>query len=130
MTTNTRKVGDKVLVNHEGFGGVWIITKINPKNTVVEPVGGGRKLNAPHYMLIDATDEVTVTAVPLPEAKTYFALGEIVRVNNGKFAGLYVVISDKGLDRVNIAKLGGDNDRYVRFDRKGLIKVDAAEVLK
>jgi hypothetical protein len=125
-----RKVGDTVMIDHESYPGLWRIVKINPKNTVVEPVGGGRKLNAPHYFITDPADKVTVTAVPLPPAKTFFSLGELVRVNHGKFEGLYVVIADKGGDRVNIAKIGGDHDRYVRFDRKGLVKVDPSEVLR
>ena len=52
-----------------------------------------------------------------------------MRVEQGRFAGLYVVIADKG-DKINIALLGGDNGRYVRALRASLTKVELADVVK
>jgi hypothetical protein len=122
------KVGDKVTVNDRKFPGVWTVTGLGPKNATLTPDHGGRGLRAPYYMLSDAVEgDVTVTAVPLP---AYFAEGEIVRLNGGKFAGIYVVIKDSGADRVNVAKLGGDGGRYVRADKRSVTKVDPADVLK
>ena len=34
-----------------------------------------------------------------------------------KFPGVYVVIKDDGGPRLNVAKLGGDGDKYVRAAR-------------
>lgn len=109
---------------------MWVIKNLGPKNATLEPASGGRGLRCPYYLLTEApaaSDDVTVTAVPLP---TYFYEGEFVRINTGKFAGLYVVIKDSGTDRVNVAKLGGDGGRYVRIDKRSVTKVDPADVLK
>jgi hypothetical protein len=73
-------------------------------------------------MLTDPGSQPTVST------PVFYVPGELVRLT-GRYAGLYVVIADKGGDKVNIAKLGGDGGRYVRATRHGLIKVDPAEVL-
>lgn len=125
-----RKVGDRVMITNQAkFPGVWIIQKISTVNTVLVPENGGRGLRCPHYMVTDVTDApaVTVTAVPLQE---YFTPGELVRITSGKFAGLYVVLADKG-ERVNVALLGGDGGRYVRANKgANLVKVAVEDVLK
>jgi len=126
-TTTTRKIGDKVSVNLPKYPGVWTIKSQGPVNTVLIPAGGGRGLRVPHYLLTDPVDE---DAAPQPTKIEWFSEGEIVRITYGKFAGIYVVISDKGADRVNVAKLGGDGGRYVRMPRTGLVKVDPKEILK
>ena len=131
-TTKTRsdvKIGDKVGVDDPKYPGVWTVTNLGPKNATLTPDNGGRGLRAPYFLLTDApsTDGVTVTAVPLV---TLFSEGEIVRIDEGRFAGVYVVIKDAGADRVNVAKLGGDGGRYVRISRRALTKLDPADVLK
>lgn len=127
MTTATpRKVGERVRVDHPKYPGVWTITKTGPVNAVLEPENGGRNLRAPYSLLTDP-DAVTVTQVPII---TIFDVGELVRIPEGKFAGLYVVIRDTGADKVNVAKIGGDGGRYVRALRRNLTKVDPSEVLK
>ena len=126
LTTNTRKVGDKVSIDDPKYPGVWTIKNLGPKNATLEPDHGGRGLRAPYYLLTDPVEPGTVTAVPLP---TYFAEGEIVRIE-GKYAGVYVVIKDDGRDKVNLAKLGGDGGRYVRITKRAVTKLDPADVLK
>ena len=127
-TTNTRKVGDKVGIDDPKFPGTWTIKGLGPKNATLTPDHGGRGLRAPYYLLTDPADAgATVTAVPLP---TYFAEGEIVRITEGRFAGLYVVIKDNGADKVNVAKLGGNGGRYVRIGKRAVTKVDPADILK
>lgn len=122
------KVGDKVTVDDPKFPGVWTVKNLGPKNASLTPDHGGRGLRAPYYMLSDAVEgAVTVTAVSLP---AYFAEGEIVRVPNSKWTGLYVVIKDNGGDRVNLAKLGGEGGRYLRIAKRAVTKVDPADVLK
>lgn len=126
-TTNTRKIGDKVSIDDPKFPGVWTIKNLGPKNATLTPDHGGRGLRAPYYLLTDPVEAgTTVTAFPLP---AYFAEGEIVRITEGRFAGLYVVIKDNGADRVNVAKLGGDNGRYVRISKRAVTRVDPSEVL-
>lgn len=68
-----------------------------------------------------------VTATPY----VHFYAGEIVRVTKGgdKHDGLWVVLVDKG-ERINVTRLGGDGDRYLRVPRSWLAKVDPADVLK
>jgi len=117
-------VGDRVRVNDAKYPGVYTIQSVGPKNFVLTPESGGRGLRAPHYMVVDANSDPAPVAAPV----VYYSAGEIVRVELGKFAGLYVVIADKG-DRVNIARLGGDNGRYVRMTRNGLTKISVDELL-
>ena len=130
MTTRAELgYGQRVVVNDSRFPGVWLIKNFGPKNATLEPEGGGRGLRAPYYLLSPAPTDgsgITVTAVPLQE---YFAAGELVRINDGRFAGIYVVIKDSG-DRVNVAKLGGDGGRYVRAYKRGVSRVDTAEVIR
>ena len=92
-------------------------------NTVVTPENGGRPLRCPHYLLKDpTTEDAAVTPTD------YYVPGELVRVTVGRYVGLYVVLADKG-DRVNLARLGGDEGRYVRHPHRGLLKVEPEDVL-
>jgi hypothetical protein len=127
MTDTTRRtVGERVSVDDSRYRGVWIVASIGPKNTVVRPLDGGRPLRVPHYMLTDPTDPATIENF---EPYLHFALGEIVRLSSPKYPGLWVVIADKG-NRVNVAHLGGDDDRYLRAPKSWLTSVDPKEVLK
>jgi hypothetical protein len=127
MDTKPR-IGQKVSVDDPKYPGVWIVKNTGPVNATLMPENGGRGLRAPYYMLTEpgapsATPDGAVRAV-------YFHEGEIVRIGgNPKYAGmLWVVIRDRGDDRVNLAKLGGDGGRYLRYPRRNLTKVDPAEV--
>jgi hypothetical protein len=123
-----RKEGEKVGVDHAKYPGVWVVKKVNPVNVVLEPEGGGRPLRCHPSLLTDPPKPgAVVTAVPVAE---YYNPGELIRITSGRYAGLYVVIADKGGDKVNLAKLGGDGGRYLRAIRVGLVKVDPADVLK
>lgn len=128
--STTRPVGSKVGVDDAKFPGTWIVKSNGPVNAVLVPENGGRGLRAPHYLLTDApvtlTNGMTLTEVPMP---TFFELGEVVRVLDGKFAGLYVVIADKG-EKVNLAKLGGDKDRYLRTTKRGIERVSLQDVAR
>lgn len=124
----TRHVGDRVSIDHPKYPGVWILKSIAKVNVTLEPENGGRGLRVPASMLLDAGASPTmpdrVTAADI------YAEGTFVRIPSGKFAGVWVVISDKGADRLNVAKLGGDGGRYVRITRRGLTKVDPADVVR
>lgn len=127
QTDTIRRIGSKVSVDHPKYPGVWIVKSRGPVNSVLQPVDGGRALKVPHTMLIDPTETPAVrTFAPT----LIFSPGEFVRLNGGKFAGLWIVISDKGAERVNVAKPGGDGDRYLRAPRRDLVRVAVEDVLK
>lgn len=127
-TLTTFKTGDKVSVDDPKYPGVWTIKSVGPKNCVVVPEAGGRGLRAPKWML-KSPDEAA--AAPVQAAPyVHYSAGEIVRLVKGdRGDGLWVVLVDK-VERVNITKLGGDGDRYLRVPRSWLAKVDPADVLK
>lgn len=119
-----RHVGDQVSIDHPKYPGVWIIKSMGPVNAVVEPAEGGRGLRVPHAMLLFPG------AAPTVVPNIHYVPGELVRIVEGRFAGLYVVIADKNGDKVNLARLGGDGGRYVRSVRRGLVKIDPRDVLQ
>jgi hypothetical protein len=128
MTAPQFRVGDKVSVDHEKYPGVWTIVGQGPVNSTLIPEGGSRKLKAPHYMLREPGAALaTVTTLPTVQ---YFDPGEFVRIDKGKYTGLFIVLADKG-EKVNITRPGGDGGRYIRMP-KSLVseRVDPSEVLK
>lgn len=129
MTAPTkRRVGERVSVNHPKYPGVWIVSSNGPVNATLTPEAGGRGLRVPHTMLIDAGEQ---PRVPEPTSVSQLlSPGELMRVPTGRYSGLYVVIADRGADKVNLARLGGENGRYLRISRYGLVKVNPEEVLK
>lgn len=130
-TITTFKAGDKVSIDDPKYPGVWTIKSVGPKNCVVIPDAGGRGLRAPKWMLkapTTAAAEITAAAAPY----VHHSAGEIVRLVRGsddQRDGLWVVLVDKG-ERINVTRLGGDGDRYLRVPRSWLAKVDPADVLK
>jgi len=118
------RVGDKVSVDDPKFPGTWTIKALNPVNAVLMPDGGGRGLRAPYRILIEPGTHVSAVT-----AETYYHPGELVRITSGKYAGLWVVITDRGGATVSLARLGGANGQYLRSARRGLLKVDPADVL-
>jgi hypothetical protein len=126
MSTETRRrTGERVGIDHAKYPGVWIVKSLGPVNAVLEPEGGGRPLRVPQDMLIEPGGELTVPT-------EFFVPGELLRITDdrGRYGGVWVVIADKGGDRVNLAKLGGDAGRYLRATRRDLVKVALEEVLK
>lgn len=130
ITTHDFKVGDKVTVGLAKFPGVWTVKNLGPVNATLTPADGGRGLRAPYYLLTAVTDDPGAIPVVEPPTTTLFSEGEIVTVPGSKWTGLYVVIKDAGAERINLAKLGGDNGRYLRITRGAVSKVDPADVLK
>lgn len=117
-------VGTRVSINHPKYPGVWIVKKVGPVNVLLEPEGGGRPLRCEHSLLIEPGQ------TPRVYESVLFDPGELVRISSGKYAGLYVVIADRGADKVNVAALGGNGGRYLRAHRGSITKVDVAEVLR
>jgi hypothetical protein len=138
VTTPVRafKPGDRVHVKPDALdvpaaviGRTYVVRKVNPKNVQADAADGGRGINFPAYALVhgDAPSTATVTSVPIPE---FFDTGQVVTLKRpmaGTPADLpYVVFKDDGRGRVNVARLGGDNGRYVRVPAGGLVKRDLA----
>lgn len=121
--TTTRRVGDKVGIDHPKYPGVWVIKSLGPVNAVLQPENGVGAVRVPQHMLTDPGSQPTVSTPVV-----FYNPGELVRIG-GRYAGLYTVIADKRGDKVNLAKLGGDGGRYLRATRHGLVKVEPAEVL-
>lgn len=124
MSVENPKVGDRVSVNHPKHGGVWIVKKVNEVNVLLEPQGGGRPLRCPPSLLVPPGE------TPRVYDSVLYNPGELVRIPTGKHAGLYVVIADRGADKVNIARLGGDGGAYLRAFRGSISKVDATEIVR
>lgn len=117
-------VGTKVRVDDPKYVGVWIVESNGPKNASLKPVGGGRGLRCPHTMLrLDDGRGPIVTPVEM------FSLGETVSIGD-RFPGIYVVIKDDGGNRLNVARLGGDGDRYVRAARSQVKRVSVRAVMQ
>lgn len=129
--------GDRVVVNPDYpgvranvLGRVYVVDRVNPKNVVCRPEDGvGRGINYPKESLLPATDEnIAKAAAPRPyEPREFFTCGEIVTTKvpvKGREADEpFIVLKDDG-NKVNIALLGGDNDRYWRMPASGLVKRD------
>lgn len=128
------KVGDRVQVKDPKFPGVWIVrSTAGSVNAKLDPERGGRGLRAPYTLLVKVDDDAPVD-LPVTPALPDLPIGTLVRtasvkINAGDPAQLFTVIANRG-DRVNIAKLGGDGDRYWRTSPGTLEVVDPRDVLK
>lgn len=134
---NTFKLGDRVIAdpNAEGvpsacLGRVYIVRKINPRNLRCEAEDGGRGISFPPRILLPASaaplnrpPSVGVPFVP----REGFTAGEIVtlkRAYRDITTETPMVVLKDNEKRVNVAKLGGEGDRYVRVPPSGLVKRD------
>lgn len=85
-------------------GRAWKVVKINPKNIKLIDSSGRLLSASPNYL-----SPTTLTFIENDEP--LLVLGQVVKYRGED----YVVIKHgSGLDTYNIAKLGGDNDRYYR----------------
>lgn len=137
MNKQDLKVGDKVTPIHderipaECRGRVFTVEKLNPKKAKCSADDGGRGINFPYDILCEATDEnVQAGGEPITrpfDPDAFFTTGEVVTMKDSwkDFTPEtpLVVIGDTG-KRVKVARLGGDNDRYVRCGRDSLVKRD------
>lgn len=122
--TRTYRVGDKVTPDPNGYGvspsvigQVFTVAKVNKVNLTCISDSGGRGLRYPPALLLPATPENLESkpvGCPFRELE-FFSAGEIVTVS-GRHAepgAPYVVLKCDG-EKANVAKLGGDGDRYWR----------------
>lgn len=130
-------VGMLVTASDPRTPGLFKIVNRGPKNWTITPVNAdgtarpGKGARFPAYVLTEVTDPAaaaTTTAVGIPYVPRQidvFWPGTIVRF--GRDNQLYVVIADKG-DKVNIARLGGDDGRYWRAQPVNLTIVPLADL--
>lgn len=128
-------VGDYAVIDprYPRWGGVYEVLKVNPTTYVLRDVLSGAQVRAGHGSVQRAPGHrvaqvrATLATRPAPPA---LSLGTLVRFTMARKAGergLFVVIK-KSADRVNVARLGGDNDRYWRTTPAALEVVDPATV--
>lgn len=126
----TFTVGDRVTISHEYAptrlrGRVFIVERVNPKNVIARPEGGGKGINYPKYTLEKVVGEahgaVTVTEVPILTLHDPGSIVTLKQTPNGeKDNQPYIVIKDDGGERVNVTRLGGNEGRYWRVPRRGV----------
>lgn len=120
--------GDQVSVNLPDYPGIWKVESTRGSvNAILSQEGRAKRLRAPYTLLIEPTD------APLPPSvvalAAYYDQGELVRVPDGRYAGLYVVLSDKGGKTVMLTKLGGWGGKRLSSPRRGLVRVPVTDVL-
>jgi hypothetical protein len=129
------KVGDRVVVNPDSgaqrsvLGRVYVVDKVNPRNVRCKAEDGGRGINWPAELLLPATEEniAAQSNSPRPfQPVEFFTLGEIVtlKLPFRDFDTEVPMVVVGGRDKVNVAPLGGANDRYVRVPSSGLVRRD------
>lgn len=118
MSAAAPRVGETLYVDSEKWPGPWTVEKVNPSTVVLKQEGRDRGLKCYKSSLLDEP----VLGKPY-EPVNIFACGEVVTWNSPQAGGdLFVVLADKG-QKVNIAKLGGDNDRYWRVSNRRSLTV-------
>lgn len=131
MTTVTTftplKPGDLV-VSHDGT--VYRLEKRNRVNWVATG-DDGRRYNLRDTGRLRKAPEGTVFSGPAPKPPAVVTLGSIVKFDRGvvgRDRGLFVVVKNN-YDSVNLAKLGGDHDRFWRSVLKDEIeKIELADL--
>jgi hypothetical protein len=115
------------------------VVKVNPKTYKLQPLNGGQLVNASRFLVVPppvtSTAAGTAQSVPLLDPVAHLVCGTLVRVHNARHGASFlndgdlgVVLVDKG-ERVNVAPLGGFEDRYGRLPRRMLTVVNPADVL-
>lgn len=122
--------GMRVTSSSHKFPGSGTVEKVLPVNVKVK-MDDGRLVTFARSFLRPEGEAPVATVVALPDYLA-FPAGTVVRFKDeravGRFGGgLYVVIKNGG-DRINVAKMGGDNDRYVRAPAASLVRVPLTEV--
>lgn len=133
-----KRVGDRVRIA-TWVGGQWAgrlgtVNKVNPKTIVLDVDGSTRGLRIdPSYCTVVTGDEAkpqpTVVGVPYVALDPRITLGAIVKTKtpNPKIPGFYVVVKT-GDEKVNIARLGGEDGRYWRINPRVLEALTAEQV--
>jgi hypothetical protein len=118
------KVGDTVMVEDARFGGVWTVKKVNQTTYALEQ--GARRLRVDKTLCHAAADGPTFVTL---DSEPYFTVGELVRYRNDFHVVLRTSSGARGT-QVNVAKLGGDNDRYWRVPPRSLERVEVTSEVR
>jgi hypothetical protein len=108
--------------------GLYKVMRHLPKNVALTPVNPdgsfrpGRQARMPPYLL-HLYDPAADSVPPIPPS--IFIIGEVVTVRAQ--IGLWVVIADK-MDKVNVTRLGGDHNRYLRVPPAMLTRIPLSEI--
>lgn len=120
-------------VNPATRGRTYTVAKVNPKNVKCTADDGGRGLNYPRELLVPATPEnLAAASKPLIREfvpREHFTLGEIVTLKQplGRHSTTCPMVVIGGTStRIKVARIGGDDDRYVLIPDSGLIRRDRA----
>jgi hypothetical protein len=126
---------DPDLSSRKFVGQTFKVVKVNPKTYRLQPINGGRLVNADKFLVTAPPSKTPfIEDVPLPDRFAHLPCGTLVRVSLRKEVAwlhtgdLAVVLVDKG-ERVNVAPLGGHEDRYARLPRQALTIVDPKSVI-
>lgn len=124
------------MVDPEGIGArdavlgrVYTVTKVNRVNVKCSADDGGRGLIYPPDLLLpyDPENPPTGSVTRVPIESEWYVLGEIVTFKKPP-AGFaddcpFVVMADNG-DKVRVARLGGDKNKYFRATKRGIVRRD------
>lgn len=137
MTYNVNDIVslDADLITPKFRGVNFKVIKVNPKTLKLQALNGAGVVNADKFLVqppVGLPANVTAETVPLVE---HLVCGTLVRLGGVRQAkgwmkdgALGVVLKDNG-DRVNVAPLGGQEDRYGRFPHRMLTVVNPTDVL-
>lgn len=120
----TFAIGNKVVVDHPSYPGVWTVRKVNPANLRLDQEGR-RGLNAPKTMCRLQTDaeQAAPATIGAPLSRPEgLRTSAVVHFKAGGYAprgitpGQLLVVIRDDYSTVNVTVLGGDPDR--RYWRK------------
>jgi hypothetical protein len=128
FATGDLVVFDPQLARPTERGIVYRVADVLKVNLVVEPIDGGRRLRAHPSMFKAAPTDTTTAAAPIgvPDVAPLWPATVITVAGPGWTQPpeqLYVVLRDTGNGTVSFVKLGGNEGRYWRGVRRGLITV-------
>lgn len=120
-------------------GVTFRVAKVNTKTYKLVPLNGGIAVNASKFLVtappVTTTRAGTSQDVSLADPVAHLVCGTLVRVHNSRQGAKFlndgdlgVVLKDNG-ERVNVAPLGGFEDRYGRLPRRMLTVVNPTDVL-
>jgi hypothetical protein len=101
--------GDAVKIR--GYAGVFEVLKTPPRNGV-NVLCRDENNRRWKFGITMASESDEPFALKVDDIVTHLFLGVKVRVKDPRWPGIYVVVAKKNA-KIEVAKLGGDNDRYV-----------------
>lgn len=138
-TATTLSAGDLVVIDNGRYTGqVFTVERVKTTKAIIRPHNELAKLLSPQGLNCPlAMLTVSDGAPPPPKVETYeppvlLPLGTLVRLNRAfsdYTTETLMVVTSANLKTHSVAKLGGDQDRYLRVPVSGLTVVDVASVL-